>query len=480
MKRAVLAAALAAVATWAPAQQNESAPVPGAPRPLQIATPQEDRLDNGLRVIVAERHGTPLVSLRLVVRTGAEADPPQRAGLASMTAGLLARGTRRHGAPALAVAAETLGGSIDSGAGWDASAVGITVTTPRAAEALSLVAEVATQPTFAPAEIERYRLQALDGMKVSYAEPGTLSGLLAMRAVFGDGAYAHPADGTPASLPRIARADLQGFHGRFYRPDNAVLVFAGDIDLAQAMKLARRHFGAWKAPAQPLPKAVPAAGTPWPAPAIVVDVPGAGQAGVSVTLPAIAAGSPERYAGMVANAVLGVGYSARLNQEIRIKRGLSYGAGSNLDARREAGALRAVVQTKNESAAEVVGLVNEQLDGLAAAPVPAPELAARKAYLTGSFGRRLETTQGLGQAVAGLAVADLPLAELSQRIAQLQAVDASQVQAFAAKYFDKARRHVVIAGESAAFSQALKAAGPMVSLPQGDADLESAAPPQPR
>ncbi|MED5619429.1 M16 family metallopeptidase [Ideonella sp. BN130291] len=484
MTRRTMHHALAlALAAWlagagAMAQPYETPPAPAAPRPLQIATPAEQQLPNGLRVIVAERHGVPLVSARLVVLSGAEADLPQRAGLASMTAGLLTRGTRRHSAPALASAAEALGGSIESGAGWNQAFVGTTVTSPKLSAALALLAEVALVPTFAPAEIERYRVQALDEMKVAYSQPGTVAGLTAQRAVYGAGAYGHPASGTPASLARITRADLQRAHAAAYRPDNAVLVLAGDITMADAVDLARTHFGAWKAPAQPLAAAPVATAQAWPGNAVVIDMPGAGQAGVALALPTMPAGAPERFDAEVTNAVLGMGYSSRLNQEIRIKRGLSYGARSDADLRRQAGALRVAVQTKNPSAAEVVGLIGAELDRLVQAPVGADELSARKASLIGGFSRSLETTQGLADEVASLAVVGLPLADLTQRIQHLDAVTPAQVQGFAASYFGPPRRRVVVAGVASEFLPALKAqAGPVAVVPVQSLDLESPAAP---
>jgi zinc protease len=460
------------------AQPFDAPPPPAPPRPVNIATPSEAKLPNGLRVIVAERHGVPLVSVRLVVMSGAETDPPQRAGLASMTAGLLTRGTQRHSAPALANAAETLGSSIDSGAGWDSSSVGMTVTTPKLSSALALVAEVALQPTFAPAEIERYRDQALDDMKVAFSQPGTLAGLTAQRAVYGGGAYGHPVNGTPASLPRVTRDELKAQHARFFRPDNAVLVFAGDVKLEDAKALAERHFGAWRAPSQPLPAAPEPVGTPWPEATVLINMPGAGQAGVALALPAVPAASPERNAGYVTNAVLGMGYSSRLNQEIRIKRGLSYGARSDLDSRRQAGSVRVNVQTKNPSAAEVVSLIGAQLDGLMQSPVPSDELEARRASLIGGFSRSLETTQGLADEVGGLAVAGLPMSDLTQRIAQLQAVTAEQVQAFAKLHFDRSHRRIAVAGVVPEFEAGLRDLGvPLVHVAQQALDLEASAPP---
>src|SRR5262249_36103678 len=156
-------------------------------------------------------------------------------------------------------------------------------------------------------EIDRLRAQTLDEMKVAYSQPGTLASLTVQRAVYGSGSYGHPANGTPASLPRITRAEGQRLHAPLYRPDNAVLVFAGDIDQAGAMALAQRHFGAWKAPKTPLPQPAPAVAQPWPEGITVIDMPGTGQAGVSLAMPAVDVRSPERAQGDIANAVLGSG-----------------------------------------------------------------------------------------------------------------------------------------------------------------------------
>lgn len=440
-----------------PAPEFDTPPPPAAPRPLSIAAPKEQRLANGLRVVVAERPGVPLVSLRLAVGRGAEADPPQRAGLASMTASLLTRGTTRRSAPALATAAEALGGSLQAGAGWNESGVGITVMTPMAERALALLAEVALQPAFAQAELDRLRDQVLDELKVAYANPGTLAGLAVQRATFGGTAYGHPVNGTPVSVPRITRADLLQMHRQAWRPDNAVLVFAGDIELAQAVKLAEQHLGGWRAAsADAVPRVkVDGAAVPVPGAPLVVDMPGAGQAGVAVALPAVPAASPERYAAAVTNSVLGQGYSSRLNQEIRIKRGLSYGVGSRLDLRHDAGVLRLNVQTKNPSAPEVLQLVGSELDRLMAEAVPAPELAARKAALIGGFGRAMETAAGLADEAGTLALVGLPLSDLNQRIARLDAVSAAEVQAFAKAHFGVAQRRFAVAGVASEFAEKL-------------------------
>ena len=464
---------LAFAGALALAQPYTTPPPPAAPRPLAIAAPSESKLANGLRVIVARRDGIPLVSADLVALAGAESDPPRLSGLASLSASLMTQGTKRRSAPELAAAAEALGGSLDSGAGWNQSIVSMTVTTPKLDAALALVAEVAREPVFAPDEIERVRTQTLDALKVAYASPGTLAGLVAERLAYGAGAYGHPASGTPESLPRIARDDLVAAHRRVFRPDNAVLILAGDITPDAALALAKRHFGSWSAPAEPAP-APPVAAPARSGPAVaIVDMAQSGQAGVVVALALPARSGSERAIGAVLNSVLGGGYSSRLNQEVRIKRGLSYGAGSSLDARREAALFRVAVQTKNESAAEVVGLVQAEIDRLMKEPIPAEELAARKLTLIGGFSRSVETTAGLAAAIRALVVANRSPAELKERIGEVEAVSAADIQRYAAAHLGSANRRLAVAGEARAFSAALKASEPgLVIVGQDALDLE--------
>ncbi|HKX43631.1 MAG TPA: pitrilysin family protein [Burkholderiaceae bacterium] len=488
-----LAVAIGLLASGAArAEPFPTPPAPAEPRPLSVAPPVEQKLPNGLRVVLAERKGVRLVTAQLLVLSGSEVDPDKLAGLAAMTATLLTKGTQRHDATALANAAEALGASLESGAGWNRSAVSITVAEPLLNPALALVAEAVMQPAFAQAELDRARAQALDELKVAYARPGTVASLTAERLLFGAGAYGHPADGTPASLARVGRNDLLALHRAYYRPDNAVLVLAGDITPSSARRLAAKHFGAWRKPAAPLlaaptasaPAAPAASASAASAPSsltartVVVDMPQSGQAGAVMIMPAPPSRVPlaERAIGQVTNVVLGAGYSSRLNQEIRIKRGLSYGAGSSLDARRQSGALRASVQTKNESAAEVVGLVQTEFDRLISTPVPDDELAARKATVIGAFSRSVETTAGLGGAVAALVVAGVPIDDLGKRIDALAAVNPADVQRYAAAHFGTDGRRVVVAGDAAKFVPALQKMAPnLVTVKQDALDLENPA-----
>src|SRR5207245_3097518 len=189
----------------------------------------------------------------------------------------------------------------------------------------------------------------------------------------------------------------------------------------QGKEYAEKFFGSWKAN-QTAPYPVnPTAGT-WKPTTVVVDMPEAGQASVSVTKPAIKRDAPDYYAGLVANAALGNGFASRLNREIRIKRGLSYGARSSLDVRRDAGAFIASAQTKNASADQVASLLQTELKRLETDPVQGDELKSRQALLTGNYARSIETDLGFASQIAGLAVFNLPLETLDKFIPAINAV----------------------------------------------------------
>ncbi len=470
---AVLALAAGVVAQAVIAQPYDTPPPIGEPRAPVIAAPVVRLLDNGLRVVVARRPGLPLVTVELVVRSGAEADPVPLAGLADLTGTLLTKGTATRTAPQIAQAAEALGGQLESGAGWDRSYVSMTVTRPQLPAALALVADVAIRPRFAPAELERARRIALDGLNVALSRPGTLASLAASRVAFGAGTYGHSAAGTPASIARIKRADVAALHAARYRPDNASLVLAGDIAVDDALALAQAAFGAWARPKSPLvPTVVTPAASVERGP-VIIAMKDAGQAGVSFVAPSIARKAPDYYAGVVANSLLGAGYSSRLNLEVRIKRGLSYGVASRLDARRDGGTFSIGVQTKNASAAEVVGVVAAEIARVAETPAAADELAARKLTVIGAVSRRFETTEGLAGMVASLEATGVDVAEVTRAIGNLAEVTPAQVQAFAKAQWPAGAFRIVVAGEAAAFAEALRSTYPgVVVIPQAAVDLD--------
>ncbi len=451
----------------------DTAPPPAAPHPVSFTHPKETKLSNGLRLIVAERPSLPLLAVELIIRSGSEADANDLAGTASLTGSLLTKGTEKMSAPQIASAIESLGGTIFSSGVSDNSNGGVLVMSSKAESALTILSDVALHPAFKQEEIDRLKKQSLDGLRVALQQPGSVASFVTGRVVYGEGEYGHAAGGTPETLPAIQRADIVKFYQTYYRPDNATLIFSGNVTFEQGKEYAQRFFGDWK-PHQETPGPVSTATGAWRPASVVVDMPEAGQASVSVTKPAIKRDSPDYYSGLVANAALGNGFASRLNREIRIKRGLSYGARSSLDIRRDAGAFTASAQTKNESAAEVASLLQVELKRMKTDPVQGDELKSRQALLAGSYARSLETDLGFASQIAGLAVFNLPLETLDKFIPAINAVTTKDVTAFAGKYL-VTRPSLVIVGKASAFVEPLKKDFSETRvIPQSNLDLNRA------
>jgi zinc protease len=255
-----------------------------------------------------------------------------------------------------------------------------------------------------------------------------------------------------------------------------VLLIGGDIKAKDGFELARKYFGDWEKPATPLPavSTTESASTAKAGRVLVIDKPDAGQAAVYLTRLGINRTDPEYFRGIVTNSVLS-GYSGRLNQEIRIKRGLSYGAGSSLDSRRTVGPFAASAQTKNQSGAEVADLLIGEIDRLSTSPPAEAELTPRKAVLVGNFSRNLETVGGLVGQVGSLALYGLPLDEINRYIQNVQAISTADIKNFAGSKLAAKEANIIIVGNAKEFLPALQKSFPNVEvIPVAQLDLNSA------
>jgi zinc protease len=459
----------------APAAERVQPPTAGPEIAPAIPAPNRQQLANGLTVITITNRRLPIVTAGLVARGGSATDPEGRAGVATLTAAVMTEGTRTRTAAQIDQAVEALGASLDSSAGWDGASLAMTVRTAEADRALGLIADVARNATLANEEIERQRQTARDAVQVSMSDPGTIASLAAARAVYALSPYGHPPGGTATSLAAITRADIERAYRAQWRPANATLILTGDIDPQTARRLAEVHFGNWSGAASPEIRTAQTQRAARAPEVIVIDMPGAGQAAVAVARETIARRDPAFYRALVANAVLGGGYSARLNQEIRIRRGLSYGSGSSLDARARPGPFTAVTQTRNDAAAEVLGLILAEMRRLGAEPIRPEELVARRASLTGDFGRNAETTAGVASLIASYVTRGIDPTEIERYIPSVLAVTPAEAQAAAGSLISPEGATMVIVGQADRFVERLRAAGRTVTvIPLAELNLDRA------
>jgi zinc protease len=408
-----------------------SPPPPSAARPLTFPSAVEATLDNGIRVVAVTQRNLPIVAAHLLFRCGASWDPPQRPGLATMTATLLTQGAGAFDATEIAQRVDALGARLEAAAGYDASNVSVMATTTKFRAAFELAGTVVRHPTFAQDDLERVRGKALSDLKLTYGSPGGLARLVATRVAFGEGPYAHPLAGTPSSIAAMTREEIEAFYRSHYVPSRALLLIGGDLEPAEAIELARSVLGSWHDPSD-VASEIPDAPVPPPR-FVVIDQPAAGRTAIVTSHSAICRNAPDYYEGVVATAILS-GYSGRLNQEVRVKRGLSYGAGAQLIARRRAGLFTAATLVDHRKAAEATEVVRATLRSLSEAPPSANELTTRKTNVLGTFARSVETIEGLISAFGEYALYDIGLDEIRRFDSAIERVDAEAVVGFARRY----------------------------------------------
>lgn len=479
MIRSSLAFSTALVFTLAAsvhAAEVEGLPQPGEPQQMKFAEPVERTLGNGLRIIAVDRPAQPLASLALVFRAGSEADPAKLSGLANFTAGMLVRGTEKRSATQLAEDLEVLGASIKAEATWDATSAYVTTLAKNAQPALAILADAVCHPKFVPAEIERLRKERSDEVDIEMEQPGKIARAAVARLTLAGSAYGHTLNGLPVSLKRITRADVLTHYQRICRPELATLIVVGDLRADEAFRLAEEQFGSWapaKPKAAPQPKAEKAAKPAGPS-AILIDLPEAGQAALLLARRAPQRSEAGYYSGQVANTVLGGGYSARLNREVRIRRGLSYGCRSDLKAWRTDGLFTAGCQTKNQSVPEVVSVILGEIKKLEQEAVEPEELTARRSVLTGDFQRELETNDGYVQRIADFILHDQPTNAFASTLAAYEKITATDIQTIAAQQFPAGEMTIIVAGQAKVCAEPLRKIVPNLRvIAQEELDLES-------
>jgi zinc protease len=381
MKRLVRPLAVllvAALSAWLP---------PGA---LEAMPPvHRTVLPSGLVLLVSEEHSLPVVTLKLLLDAGSRRDPSGKEGLASLTANGLLLGTASSSAEAFNEELDSMGASLDAGAGRDYTTLSLQVVTKDLDHGFDLFMEALTQPTFPEKELRKEVQQTLAAIQAAEEQPEELAEKAFDRVLFGKSPYAHPVEGTGESLPRISAADVRRFHRTYYRPNLAVLAVVGDVtpELVRTSLIPR--LSAWRPETVPSEQFTP----------IFAEGPKREEIDRTVTQATIVVGhqgisrdNPDYYALAVMNYILGGGgFGSRLVDEIRVKRGLAYSVASFFDAGRYPGSFQVVLQTKNASAREAIALVLRELERMRTEPVSDDELSRAQKYLTGSFPLRLDT-----------------------------------------------------------------------------------------
>jgi zinc protease len=328
-----------APAAAAPKKVEAAAAKPTRPIPplgqlqeLQWPEITHARLSNGVEVVYAQRTAAPLTQLALTFDAGSASDPANRRGLAGMAMGLLEEGAGGMSSQAIAEASERIGAEINSSNDADRSYVTLSALTPNLAPSLDLVSDIVQRPSFAPAEVDRVRVQALTGIDQMRKDPQRVGQRVLPAAVWGAShPYGAPSGGDPTAIKALSQADLAAWHQAWVRPDNLKIFVVSNLPLAEIQPELENRFGAWTPPA--VARGVKAFTAAPPRPSspkiLLVDRPGAPQSTILAgqILPVDPKGDVSPL--YIANQVLGGTFLSRLNMDLRESKGWSYGVSGN-------------------------------------------------------------------------------------------------------------------------------------------------------
>jgi zinc protease len=416
-----------------------------APTAVTAAEPLGKRiqLENGMVLLLSEKHELPVVMVSMAIKAGSTAVPGDKPGLASITASLLMQGTAKRTASQINREIDFIGGSLSTSGGNDFASAGLRVLKKDLRTGLDLLSDVLMNPVFDQREIGRKVKETLAENQRQKDEPNIVADEAFEKMVFGAHAYGRTNEDVSAYLPKLTRQDIVSFYSLYYSPNNTVIAVVGDVSEREIVPLLNEYFKAWQKKDQPLPApvALPAINKTTVR-KIDRDIT---QANIVMGQIGISRENPDYYAVMIMNYILGAGgFSSRLMDNIRDNKGLAYDVHSMVAAQKEPGAFSVTIQTKNESANEVIDETFKEIRRIQNELVSEKELADAQAYLTGSFPLKMDTSAKIAGMLTSIEIYNLGLDYPQKYRGLINAVTREDIQRVAKKYLHPDRMAVVV------------------------------------
>lgn len=359
-------------------------------RPYETVT-----LQNGLKVLLVRDDSLPSLSLMMLVKVGGSFDPKGKAGLSSLVAETLDKGTSKRTTLELADSLGQVGASFGASASADYTMISASALSFHEAQLLTDFSEIVLEPSFSESEVRRVRREVLASLQRLVDEPDDFAGVIFQSYLFGDHPYAKSAAGNAKDVKSIQRKDIIRFYKQYYRPNNAMLAVVGKFSDNIVEQLNQKFAGWQQRPVDNL--SFPAAPQISGIDLKLIDKGDLKQSQIRIGHVGIRRTDPDFLALRVANTILGGAFSSRLMDEIREKRGLTYSIGSFFDARRVEGPFIVSTFTRHEKVGETLRETLRILKELRERGITTEELSTAKAYLKGVFPQSLETAEAYAQ-----------------------------------------------------------------------------------
>ncbi len=423
-------------------------------------TPNYDEmtLENGLKVMVVENHEVPFVSAALGLTNGAwtESHP----GTASMALSMLTKGSADHTEATLAEELELYAIGLSGSATMDSCSVTFNCLPEQVERAARLLAEVVRAPTMPVDEFKKLKRQARTGLVVSSRSPDYLADRQLRRQLFGEHPYSRSAGGELNDLDGLDRLAVQQWWEDNARPDVATLIFAGDIDIATAGPLARKLFADWSSSSESPEPTLPPVPERQKTHIYLVDHPGA-QSQIRVGQIGITRDDPGYFTSRVVSGYFGGAFSSRLNETIRVEKGLTYGARGGFYASKRAGRFLVSTFSKIATTAEAVEAIIAEIKRLQNEGPSDDELKNTVSYIVGSYPGDQETPQEVAKNLWFIESNGLPTTYDHDLLAAVSKTDAAACLELAQTKIDPDRLTIVVVGPAKKLSADLEKIAPV-------------------
>ena len=423
-------------------------------------------LDNGVVLILSEKHDVPLIGLEALLRGGAVADAAGREGVAALLAGLLEKGAGDRDAAGFAESVAAVGGRLTARGGLEAISVSGEFMARDADLMVDLVADMLRRPRLQRAEFDTLRERRVNLLRA--AKDSSVYSLLddyGNAFLFGEHPYGRPIDGSEASLGEISLADVRDYHRDHVGADRLIIAVSGDFETAAMAARLTAAFGDWGPAAAALP--VLEAPEPEAGPRVLlVDNPGSAQAYFWLGAPGVAVDYPGRAALDLANALFGGRFSSMLTTALRVESGLTYDARSSLLRPSLPGALSMTSFSAAEKTVEAIDLTVEVLQRLHTTTPGEDMLRSARNYVLGRFPTDLETARQVASILARIEFHGLGRDYVDAYGAAVAGVDAAAFAAVIADVFPAADELVyVVVGDAEGLRDAVSKYGPVQEMP---------------
>jgi zinc protease len=419
-------------------------------------------LDNGMKLIVAERHAVPVVQFSLQLDAGYAADRPESSGLASMTMEMLDEGTASMDALEISDALARLGADLSSGANLDFSVVGLSALKENLDPSLAIYADVILNPAFAPAELERLKRLQLAGIQQEKNTPTSMALRVLPQLLYGRGhAYSLPmtGSGTEEAVAALDRDDLVAYHSAWFKPNNATLVVVGDTTLEEIRPKLEALFSRWR-PGDVPTKSLPAVARQTAPRVYLIDRPGAEQSTIIAGDLVPKKNQADEIAIEAMDDILGGSFTSRVNMNLREDKGWSYGASTQVvDTQAQRPFLTIAPVQSDQTAASMREIKREIEDFVGTKAPTAAEVATSQKRSTLTLPGRWETGRAVARDIAALVRFGLPDDYWNRYADLVGELDVADVRAAAERLLDPARLTWVVVGDLAKIEADVRALG---------------------